>query len=89
VLGIEQRAREHGQPMAQAGVGGRVAGACRAVGVQGQEDAPHARVFAHDSVSMRLSSKVSIARRCIGLQLSANIGVLQRRWPAMCASAAR
>jgi hypothetical protein len=37
------------------------------------------------SVSMRLSSKNSIARRCIGLKLSANIGVLQRRWPAMCA----
>jgi hypothetical protein len=65
--------------MAQAGVRFRVAGAFDRLRMQGQEMRRSPGYSRRISASMRLSSKNSIARRCIGLKLSANIGWLQRR----------
>ncbi len=45
--GVEQRARQHGQAVAQAGGGFGVAGALDRLGVQRKEDAAQPRVFAH------------------------------------------
>jgi hypothetical protein len=89
VLGVEDGARDHGQPVAQARVGLVVARALHGLGVQGQQGALHAGYSRISSRSMRASSNVSTASRWKGLQLSATCGWLQRRWPTMCASAAR
>jgi hypothetical protein len=90
VFAIEQGARQHGQAMAQAGEALRVAGAGDRARMQGAEDAPHARVAADDQ---RVDAAVleGLDRQALHRAevVGERVGVLQRRWPAMCASAAR